>query len=222
MHPAVSAQTLAAVRHDLDGTLDIPLSQRLNEAVDWILENTKTPGITAAVGIPGQGIWSMSRGLAKATPPTPLAETPHFHWASAGKAFTATVVMQLIEEGKLSYDDPLAKWFPDFPNAGAITIDHLLTHTSGIFSFNADLPFRKQRRYHSPEECLAIAMRHGCVCCPGERWYYSNTGYVLLALVVERIESRPFHEVIGNRIITPLGLRETVALRRARHSNRCP
>lgn len=145
-------------------------------------------------------------------PPTPLADTPHFHWASAGKALTAAVVMQLVEEGKLAYTDPLAKWFPDFPNAGAITVDHLLTHTNGIFSFNADLPFRKQRRYHTPEECLKIAARHGCVCCPGELWHYSNTGYVLLALIVERIEGQPFHEVVRTRIIEPLGLRETMAL----------
>ena len=85
-------------------------------------------------------------------------------------------------------------------------------HTNGIFSFNADLPFRKQRRYHSPEECLKIAARHGCVCCPGEQWHYSNTGYVLLGLIVERIEGRPLDEVFHNRIIEPLGLRETIAI----------
>lgn len=212
LHAAVSAETLAAVRHDLDGTIDDSLSGRLDEVVDWILKNTKAPGISAAVGIPGEGIWSASRGLALTEPPTPLSETPHFHWASAGKALTAAVVMQLVEEGKLAYTDPLAKWFPDFPNASAITIDHLLTHTNGIFSFNADLPFRKQRRYHTPEECLEIAARHGCVCCPGELWHYSNTGYVLLGLIIERVEGRPLDEVFRKRIIESLGLTETVAM----------
>jgi D-alanyl-D-alanine carboxypeptidase len=212
LHAAVSAETLAAVRHDLDGTVDDGLAARLDEVVDWILKNTKAPGISVAVGIPGEGIWSANRGMALMFPPTPLAETPHFHWASAGKALTAAVVMQLVSEEKLAYADPLATWFPDFPNASAITVDHLLTHTNGIFSFNADLPFRKQRRYHSPEECLKIAARHGCVCCPGEQWHYSNTGYVLLALIVERVEGRPLDEVFRRRIIEPLGLRETVAM----------
>ena len=212
LHAAVSAETLAAVRHDLDGTIDDSLPERLDEAVDWILKNTKTPGITAAVGIPGEGIWSTARGMALIDPPTPLAESPHFHWASAGKALTAAVVMQLVEEGKLAYADPLAKWFPDFPNASAITVDHLLTHTNGIFSFNADLPFRKQRRYHTPEECLEIAGRHGCVSCPGEQWHYSNTGYVLLGLIIERVEGQSLDEVIRKRIIEPLGLLETVAM----------
>jgi D-alanyl-D-alanine carboxypeptidase len=212
LHAAISAETLATVRHDLDGTIDASLSARLDQVVDWILKNTKAPGISVAVGIPGEGTWSASRGLALIDPPTPLAETPHLHWASAGKVMTAAVVMQLIDEGKLAYTDPLAKWFPDFPNASAITIDHLLTHTNGIFSFNADLPFRKQRRYHSPEECLKIAARHGCVCCPGEYWHYSNTGYVLLGLIVERVEVGPLDEVFRKRIIEPLGLRETIAM----------
>ncbi len=141
-----------------------------------------------------------------------MAQPALFYWASAGKLFTGTVVMQLIEEGKLDYDAPLARWFPDFPNAQAITIDHLLTHTNGIFSFNADPAFRQLPGYVPPETALAIAARHGCVCCPGEQWYYSNTGYVLLAKIVEAVEQRPFHEVVHARIVEPLGLQHTVAL----------
>jgi D-alanyl-D-alanine carboxypeptidase len=124
-----------------------------------------------------------------------------------GKAFTAAVVMQLIEEGKLSYSDPLARWFPDFPNAGAITVDHLLTHTSGAFSFNTDLKFRKKKGYTPPDELIRIAARHGNALCPGERWSYTNTGYVLLARIVEKIEGLPFHQVVTRRVIDRLGLR---------------
>ena len=109
LHPAIAAETLSAARHDVDGTIEGPLAAGLDEAVDWILNNTKAPGITAAVAIPGEGIWSVSRGLATVSPPAPLAETPYFHWASAGKAMTAAVVMQLIKEQKLSYDDCAGK-----------------------------------------------------------------------------------------------------------------
>jgi len=212
LHAGVATEVFAAIAPELQGELDPALAARLSDAVDWILKNTPAPGITAAVGIPGKGIWSTSRGLALVEPPTPLQENAYFHWASAGKAFTAAVVMQLIEEGKLGYGDPLAKWFPKFPNAGAITIDHLLTHTNGIFSFNADLQFHKQRGYQSPEKCLAVAERHGCVSCPGERWYYSNTGYVLLARIIEEVEARPFHEVVTGRIIQRLKLAQTIAM----------
>jgi D-alanyl-D-alanine carboxypeptidase len=90
--------------------------------------------------------------------------------------------------------------------------EHLLTHTSGAFSFNSDLPFRRRRGYTPPAELIRIAARHGNASCPGERWAYTNTGYVLLALIVERVEGRPFHEVVTRRVIERLGLRNTIAL----------
>jgi len=211
LHPALAPETFDGLDQCLVGELDGSLVRKLDEAVSWILKNTLAPGVTAAVGVPGQGLWSTSRGLAVSMPSTPLAKRSYFHWASAGKTFTATVVMQLIEEGKLAYDDRLAKWFPKLPNAGAITIDHLLTHTNGIFSFNADLRFQKTKGYHSPDQLIRIAVSHGCVCCPGERWYYSNTGYVLLGCIIEQIEGRPLHEVVRSRIIQPFGLTETIA-----------
>jgi D-alanyl-D-alanine carboxypeptidase len=211
LHPAVVPEAFVGLDRPLVGEIDRPLAAKLNDAVEWILKNTPAPGITAAVGFPGQGLWSTSRGLAVSMPPTPLAAEPLFHWASVGKTFTATAIMLLVEEGKLAYSDPLAKWFPDFPNAQAITIDHLLTHTNGIFSFNADLKFREAKGYFPPDRLLRIAAGHGCVCCPGERWYYSNTGYVLLGCIVEKIEGRPLHEVFASRIIKPLGLTQTVA-----------
>jgi D-alanyl-D-alanine carboxypeptidase len=170
----------------MTGALDDSLVARLDATVDWILANTTAPAITAAIGIPGEGLWMTSRGVSRLEPRTPFAPRPLFYWASVGKAFTAAVVMQLIEEGKLRDSDPLARWFPDFPNAVAITVDHLLTHTSGAFSFNTDLKFRRKRGYTPPDELIRIAARHGNALCPGERWSYTNTGYVLLARIVRR------------------------------------
>ena len=107
---------------------------------------------------------------------------PRWFWfASDGKAFTAVVVQQLVEEGKLKFDDKLARWFPDYPNARVITIDHPLTHTSGIYSFQADSGLlRAKPGYKTPEELIAVALTHGNAFCPGEYWSYSNTGYVML------------------------------------------
>ena len=212
VHSPIAATAFPSADATLDGKLDPALSAKLDGIADWILKNTKAPALTAAVGIPGQGTWSVTRGQQTSDPPTPLGERPYFHWASVGKTFTSTVIHQLVLEQKLDYSDPLAKWYPDFPNAAAITIDHLLTHTNGIFSFNADLVFQRQRGYKSPEQCLAIAVKHGCAFCPGEYWAYSNTGYVLLGRIIEKIEGRPLHEVFTARIIRPLGLKQTVAL----------
>lgn len=214
--PALHAPPESTVFSGLDGpmtgALDDSLSARLDGVVAWIIANTAAPGITAAVGIPGEGLWSASRGVARLEPRTPFAPRALFYWASVGKAFTAAVVAQLVEEGKLAYTDSLARWFPEFPNARAITLDHLLTHTSGAFSFNADLEFRGRKGYTEPAELIRIAARHGNASCPGEHWSYSNTGYVLLARIVEQIEGRPFHAVVTRRVIERLGLRSAVAL----------
>jgi D-alanyl-D-alanine carboxypeptidase len=201
----------------LSGDIDSSLSKKLNDVADEILVLTKAPGITIAAGIPGTGIWSTLRGLALTKPPTPLAAKSYFHWASVGKAFTATAVLQLVEENQLSFDNPISTWFPDFPNAKAITIDHLLTHTSGIFSFNADLKFREMDGYKPPYVLIEFAKKHGNSFCPGEYWSYSNTGYVLLAQIVEIIEKQPFHQVLEERIIQVLNLHNTVALAPGQH-----
>jgi len=212
LHPPPDSAVFSGLDGAMTGSLDDSLVARLDLAVGWILANTAAPGITAAVGIPGEGLWSVSRGLARLEPRTPFASQALFYWASAGKAFTAAVVSQLIEEGKLAYTDSLARWFPEFPNASAITIDHLLTHTSGAFSFNADLKFRRKRGYTEPNELIRVAARQGNASCPGERWSYSNTGYVLLARIVEQIDGGPFHAAVSRRVIERLGLRSTIAL----------
>lgn len=211
LHAKIAAEVFPKPGQDFSGALDPALVKSLEEAVDWVLKNTKAPGITAAVAIPGQGLWTASRGLLRTEPPAPLPEEHYFHWASAGKAFTAAVVMRLVEEGKLGYDDKLVKWFPKFPNAKVITIDHLLTHTNGIYSFNHDEKLRR-KGHVTPEEAIRTAEKHGNGFCPGERWYYSNTGYVLLGNIVEKVEGRPFHEVVTEKIIKPLGLTRTIAL----------
>lgn len=128
------------------------------------------------------------------------------YWASVGKAFTATAVLQLVEEGKLRLDDPLSKWFPRFPNAAAITIDDLLLHTAGIFSANEDLAARKSPRYRSPKESIEISTRHGAMFCPGQNWRYSNTGYTLLGEILSAVEGKPYPQILRTRIIDRLGL----------------
>jgi D-alanyl-D-alanine carboxypeptidase len=217
LHAPPDDSLLAGVAGDLARPLPDSLRARLDAAVEAMLAGTKAPAIAAAVGIPGEGAWSAARGMARVTPPAPLAAEPLFHWASVGKAFTSAVIQQLVEEARLGYGDTLARWFPEFPNARAITIDHLLVHTGGVFSFNADLPFRRTRGYSPPGALIQIAARHGSAFCPGEYWAYSNTGYVLLARIIERIEGRPFHEVLTRRVIDRLGLRHTRALAPREH-----
>lgn len=212
LHASVNDAIFPQTAQDFSGDLTPSLSVSLNEAVDAILKDNAVPGLTAAVGIPGQGMWSTTLGFENISPQKPLAEHAYFWWGSVGKTFTATVIMKLIEERKLQYNDKLSKWFPSFPNANIITVNQLLTHTSGISSFQ-ELPTpESNQNYHPPSEAISLAVEHGSDFQPGKYWKYNNTGYVLLAQIIEKIEGKPFHEVIQAKIIAPLNLKHTVAL----------
>lgn len=183
------------------------LEENLSAALALAHSKTQAPVITAAVAVPGGGFWSATRTL------DPLAVAPEYlYWASAGKAFTSVLIHQLIEEGKLTLTTPIARWFPDYPNAEVITIEHLLTHTSGIFSFNHDLKFRAQARSHTPAELIAFAKKHGNSFCPGELWSYSNTGFLMLGIIVEKLDGCSYADAVDARIVRRLGLAHTKAL----------
>lgn len=116
-----------------------------------------------------------ARGLAVKNPPRVFQTTDLFFNASIGKLVTGALVLQLVESGQLALNTPIAKWFPDFPNAKIITIEHLLTHTSGVFSFERAGAFA-DGAYRTPEALIAYSKNQGNLFCPGADWNYSNTG----------------------------------------------
>lgn len=189
---------------DLGRALDPQTAARLQAAFDRGL--AASPGvrsITVAVGVPGRGAWTAQR----LAPGDPLAAL--YWWASAGKMFTAATVLQLADEGKLSLSDPVSKWIGGVPNGDAVTVEHLLNHTSGLFSANEDLVVRREDRPQSFEDRLKVAARHGAMFCPGQHWRYSNTGYDLLGRIIEKVDGRPYAEAVTARIVRPLDLKST-------------
>ncbi len=180
-----------------------PMPHTVADALDArfreLLPLTEATAGTIAIWHPTLGRWSQRIGSNDAP----------FWWASVAKLYTATIIWRLIERGKLSLDDTIDKWLPDYPGAGLIRVNHLLTHTGGVFSFNADRKFREKTTYTSPDRLLRIAARHQFDFCPGTDWYYSNTGYVLLARIAEEISRASFAELIKAEITAPLGLSST-------------
>lgn len=164
----------------------------------------------------------------------PLAETPMdcampFQIGSNTKMMTAVVLLQLHEEGRLGLDDPLSKHLPEIasrlPNGDAITLRQLAQHTSGVFSYTDNAPDgtpglmeagvsdrEALRRTLTPSEMLEFVIKHGRPSfAPGGvgAWNYSNTGYVLLGMVIERLEARPLEKSYEARIFGPLGMERT-------------
>jgi D-alanyl-D-alanine carboxypeptidase len=149
-----------------------------------------------------------------------------FRAGSITKTFVSTVVLQLVDEGEVALDDPVAEHLPEYGFDQRITVRMLLQHTSGLFNYtgevNPDGTFEpgiplagkgyvdNQFRRYTPEELIAVSLAKPARFEPGTAWSYSNTGYIVLGELVERLTGTPYAVQVNKRVLRPLGLRETV------------
>ncbi|MEU8384650.1 serine hydrolase domain-containing protein [Streptosporangium sp. NPDC048865] len=203
---------------------DAPGHARVQEALDRAVADGGMPGMVAEVR-DRHGRWFGSAGTADVR--TGRERKPHerFRVGSATKPFTATVVLQLAAEGRLSLDDTVDRWLPGLVegngnDGGTITVRHLLNHTSGIFNYGNDKeefakfsgPAWLEHRYdtYTPERLVRIGLRNPrSFEAPGDGFVYSNTGYVLAGMIVEKVTGATLAEEISRRIVRPLGLTGT-------------
>ena len=173
-----------------------------------------SPGAVLLVRNEGR-VTTLTSGLASRRPATPLRTDATFRVGSITKTYVATVVLQLVQEGRLSLSDTVSRYLPGLvPHGGAITIRELLDHTSGVPEFDSDprvlAPYlRGNLGYRwSPRQLVRIAVSHESR-TPGAAYAYSNTNYLLLGLIVETVTRHPLGEELRRRIYDPLGLRGT-------------
>jgi D-alanyl-D-alanine carboxypeptidase len=201
----LAAGTLEAAAQAGSARLQPIIDDALEAKFEQAVGKMQVQALTAALARADGTLWTQTHA-ASGAPPT------RFFWASVGKAYTATAVLQLVEEGKLALDAPIARWAPNLPNAAHITIEDLLGHTSGLFSFQEDEGLRADPGYKPPQRLLATAAGQPPLFCPGAAWSYSNTGYVLLGTILEAVDGKPYDQVLSGRIIERLDLRETSVL----------
>jgi D-alanyl-D-alanine carboxypeptidase len=157
-------------------------------------------------------------GIAGAAPRRHVRDGDRFRIGSVTKTFVATVVLQLVGEGKLALDDTIERWLPGLvPNGRAITVRQLLNHTAGLFDYLGDGDKTVERRVLSgdwnyrwkPRELVAISTAHKAKFAPGTGWSYCNTCYILLGLIVEEATGTPITAELRKRVFEPAGLRAT-------------
>jgi D-alanyl-D-alanine carboxypeptidase len=176
-------------------------------------------GVQARMTTSGGRHLVATSGVADRTTGRPMPSDGLFRIASTRKAFAATVALQLVGERRLSLDDTVERWLPGVVRGNGndgrrITVRHLLQNSSGIHD---DLPGYTtpeeylQQRYdvYTREQLVARAMNHRPDFRPGTRWAYSNTGFLLAGMIIERVTGRPLHREITDRIVRPLGLHHT-------------
>ncbi len=173
------------------------------------------PGVIAEVR-DGAGVWRGTSGVADLADQERAAAQDRFRVGSVTKSFVATVVLQLVAEGRISLDDAIERALPGVvPDGRDITIRQLLGHTSGLYDYldvvmSKPDPIRTARTAdYTPQDLIAMSAAHGPQFAPGTSWAYSNTNYVVLGLLVEHLTGRPLGEEITRRIVRPLHLRNT-------------
>ncbi|MEC0206199.1 serine hydrolase [Paenibacillus lautus] len=193
-------------------------TQRDHSSVKQAMRDTLQlgfPGILAKTSEGGK-TWGYAAGVANLSTKKPMETDFRFRIGSVTKTFTATVVLQLAEENRLNLDDSIEKWLPGVIqgngyNAKQITIRQILNHTSGIaeYSRSKDADFMDTKKTYTAEEIVKMGISLPPDFAPGKGWSYSNTGYVLLGILIEKVTGNSYAEEIEHRIIEPLELSDT-------------
>jgi CubicO group peptidase (beta-lactamase class C family) len=186
---------------------DATLGARVDSIANQVLQATGVPSASVAVVTHGRIAYANAYGCAKLNPC--VAATPDMRYAigSISKQFTATAILLLQQEGKLSIDDPVSKFIPGLTRGNEVTIRQLLSHTSGYQDFwPQDYVMPTMIAATTPQSIADRWAKQPLDFDPGTRWQYSNTNYTLAGMVVEKASGMPFFQFVRTRILQPLGL----------------
>jgi D-alanyl-D-alanine carboxypeptidase len=196
------------------------LEKRLQTRLDSLHRTGQFAGAQLAVALPDGSTLAVATGFADSAKREVMTTRHLLLQGSVGKTYASAVALQLIHEGKFALDDPISKylggetWFSRLPNAQSITIRQLMNHTSGLvrYEFNerftADLSAAPDRVWR-PQELVAYILDTAAPFAAGQWWDYSDTNYIVLGMIMEKVTGQSFYHLSRERILQPAGLMET-------------
>ena len=191
-----------------------PAYAALQTEIERVMKANMIPGAIVLIKSRDKGDWPGTLGTGQIGKTAPLVMTDFVRIGSNTKTMTSTVIMQLVQEGKLKLDDPISKFRPDVPDGRNITIQQLATMRSGLYSYTFDRGFNETldkdpKKAWTPDELLKIAFSHPSNSPPGTKFDYCNTNIVLLGLVIEQLTGMSARDAFQKRIFDPLKLTHT-------------
>lgn len=170
------------------------------------------PGASVLVFKDDKIVFKKGYGVSNVSTQEKITQNTNFRLASVTKQFTAMSILLLVQKGRIKLEDPLTKYFPSFPAYGKdIKIKHLLTHTSGLMDYEDLMPATQVMQLHDTN-CLQLMYKaNGLYFAPGAQYKYSNTGYAILALIVEKISGQDYGLFLKENIFKPLKMKNSVA-----------
>lgn len=209
---AVPAPTPTAAA--IPGELSAVHASRVDAALQRAMATYHVPGAQIEIVSGGNVVYRKAYGTAKLSTRTPVTPTTRFEIGSITKQFTAAAIVQLVEAGKLSLDDPLDKYIRLYPPARNVTVRQLLWQISGIPNYTVVKKFVVIAAHSRPSFAAMIKLieRKPLRFAPGSRWEYSNTNYILLGRIVELVSGQSYSDYLFSHVIKPAGMNSTVAI----------
>jgi D-alanyl-D-alanine carboxypeptidase len=212
--PAIIITVLYFVSNASSQTNIKSLEAKLDETVDSFYVNDSLPGITVMIKTPSL-TYNKAVGKADLKTGTERKYNDKIRIGSITKTFVATVILQLVDSGKIGLDDKLEKYYPDYPNSSNITVRQMLDMTSGIPDYIEDPAVLKSFVYdrldkYTPMQLYEITKSMKPDFPPGTGWKYSNGNYNILGMMIEKVTGNKIEDEITRRIINPLGLKNTI------------
>jgi D-alanyl-D-alanine carboxypeptidase len=211
----VATLTFTSCEKESSDDLNQPLIERMKAVVDSVVEYTNVPGVVALVVDHKRGVdWLYTAGYSDLSKQLPMDPNHLFRIGSNTKTLTGTVLLQLVDEGKLSLNDKLSTYFPDIPKADSITIAMLCNMTSGMYNFTendnwAQAVITDPTKVWTPQECVDLGVSEPFYFSPGTGWYYSNTNTIILGMLIEKLTGHSLQWEVDERIVKPLRLKNT-------------
>ncbi len=193
-----------------------PSADQLTKGIDSLVApqfQGNQPGISILIAKKGQVVYKKAFGSANIELNTPMQPDMVFRIGSITKQFTAVAILQLVEQGKISLQDSVQKYIKDFPSKGyTVTIENLLTHTSGIVDFTAkdDPDPYIERRDFTPEFLINYIKNDPLHFKPGSKYEYSNSNYLLLGYIIQLVSGEGYHQYMAGHVLKPAGLEHTL------------
>jgi CubicO group peptidase (beta-lactamase class C family) len=203
----VSATFISSIQAVVQQPLSTAEASEIESYVTAQMQRQRVPGLSMAIVRSKNVIYSKAFGAANLELNAPATTSSVFKIGSTSKPFIAIAIMMLVEEGKLSLDDDITKYFNKTPSSwSGINLRHLLSHTSG---FPRELPGWTSYGDFSEEDFVAMIEKTEPTTKPGERYSYSNAGYFTLAAILTKVSGKPWPDFLKSRIIDPIGMKST-------------
>jgi CubicO group peptidase (beta-lactamase class C family) len=212
---AAALLALAATPGLAQSSASLPpeVAAKVTAAIQGLMAKTQVPSASVGIVENGQIVYVRAFGKARITPPLVAKPTMHYAIGSISKQFTAAAVMLLQQEGKLSIDDPVSKWYPELTRSNEVTLRNLMSHTSGYEDYAPqDYTIPDWIKPSSAEKIVHEWATKPLDFDPGTEYQYSNTNYNIVGLIVQKASGEPFWKFLEERVLQPVGLTKAIDL----------